>query len=97
MITSLINFGNKIWFRVLFDVVLFLLIFWGPFWLFGTLAILGVILFENYFEIIFASVIYDITYGLTQNGIHFLILAPHFIMSVVLYFSFKILRTKFRF
>lgn len=55
--------------RALFGIALFLSILVAPFWVTLVLSVLGVILFESYFESIIASLIVDSIFGFSGSGL----------------------------
>lgn len=53
--------------RLVFSLILFILIFVSPFWLYFPLAILGIIYFKNFWEGILLLLFSDFYFGLAEE------------------------------
>lgn len=73
--------------RVVFSIVLFILVFSSPFWVYFPLGILGIIYFKNFWEGLLLLLISDFYFGVSEKRfdevsyISFLIAIIVFIIS----------------
>jgi hypothetical protein len=82
--------------RIAFDAVLFFSVLFFPWWCFIFFAILGCIMFKNYFEMLIAGFFMDALYGTEAIAFHGFRL--FFTLStLVLFFSVDFLKSKIRF
>lgn len=49
--------------RIIFDIILFVSLFYIPWWGVGVIAFMGAFTYPHYYEIIVAGIILDILYG----------------------------------
>lgn len=54
--------------RVFYDVTVFLSIFLLPWWVTAILCLIGIFLFKNFYEFIFAFMLTYSVYGVGQSG-----------------------------
>jgi hypothetical protein len=82
--------------RTIFDVALLVTILFLPWWCFIFFALIGGLVFKNYFEVIIAGFCMDALYGTEAVAFHgfrlFFTLA-----TLVLFFSLDALKSKIRF
>lgn len=55
--------------RVLYDLAIFLSIFLLPWWVTAILCLIGIFLFKNFYEFIFAFMLTYSVYGIGQSGV----------------------------
>lgn len=67
--------------RVIFDLVLFILVFISPWWVSVLLLFIGIFAFDNFYEFIVASVIIYSLYSIPSDR---LISSPIFFSSVII-------------
>ena len=71
------------------DVLLFICVFIMPWWLVAMLSLVGLLYFENFFEIILLGLAMDAAYRVTGNGFwHFELTATIFSMIVFIAATF---------
>jgi len=83
--------------RIFFDAILLLTVLFAPWWLFGILALSGMMYWEKFYEGIIAALIFDALFGLpiqlTQN-----LSFQYFFFTIMLalYFLVAFVKTKIR-
>jgi hypothetical protein len=82
--------------RAIFDILLFVAVLFFPWWCFIFFAILGGVLFKNYFEMLIAGFFMDALYGTEAISFHGFRLFFTLAISV-LFFSVDALKSKLRF
>lgn len=75
---------NKILIRILFDLAVFLLVVFTPWWISFPIAIIGQIIFKNYYELFFVGLWIDMV---EWNGVFHSI---HFFFSILSIIMFLI-------
>ncbi len=74
--------------RVIYDIIFFLSLFALPFWISIILAILGIFLFNLYYEFIIGFLVWYSVFGLHRN---LMIMGSPFLLPLVLILSFFVL------
>ena len=57
--------------RIIFDAVLFLIIVFSYWWAAAAVALLGLFIFKNYYEIIIVGILLDVLYGIGTVEPHY--------------------------
>jgi len=73
--------------RVIFDAILFISVFIFPWWVSLFFVIIGLFIFNNFYEFIVASVIIYSLYGIPSDRI---ISSPIFFVSIIIIFYFAV-------
>lgn len=70
--------------RIAFDLMLFVAVFLGPWWLVATMGLLFAIIFKNYWEIFIAGIFMDALYYIPTDRIwgNFGIFAGSFLLII---------------
>lgn len=79
-------------FRVICIVLLFLMVFFAPWWLYFTVGILGAIFNQYFFEFVGFSLVSDILYGM-PGRFHITGILTTFIISLVLVILIEYIKT----
>lgn len=75
--------------RVITDIIVLLCIFWAPWWITILIIVLGIFIFKNYVEFIFAGLIIYSLYGVGNTGIlGSTLYLPLILVGIYLTFSF---------
>lgn len=82
--------------RILFTVLLFIVLFYLPFWVFLILGFVGMFLFQNYYESLVLFLFADLLYG-TKQSRYFDFLYMYSFVGVLIFYLLNFIKQKMRF
>jgi len=88
----MLSYARKKWARVTLDFVLFLSIFWAPFWLTSILALIFIFLFKNYYEFLIVFFLSFIIY--TENISFMNVSALYIFVPIIFFFTTEYLKKR---
>lgn len=81
--------------RLIADILIILVILWGPWWLMLTMLIVGILYFPKYYEAFIFGIVIDAVYGTSQSGF-FGYNVKYTLLTLVLLAVYLPLRKRFR-
>lgn len=82
--------------RIIFSILLFISLFFLPFWVFIILSLVGMFLFLDYYEALFLLFFADMLYGTRENR-YFNFVYIYSIFGLILFFTINFIKQKIRF
>lgn len=82
-------------FRLIFSILLFILVFSSPFWVYFPLAILGIIYFKMYWEGLLMLLTSDFYFGVNEgrfNEISYI----SFLIAIIIFIFTQVIRKKMK-